>query len=145
MRELKPDPLNAQLSEPLGFWMYFVGVLEPADLSPNEMRINREDRPWIELIGPMQHAGQQKPSLWTGRRLQGWLHELKQRTAARMTGLETVEARGCDAGEMLFEYSLSLWERNESKAAQAQARLRSMLPEQTFGALFPEAPTKSAR
>jgi spermidine synthase len=69
IQESRPAPLNPHLREPIGFWMHFVGVLEPADLPSGETRISREDSPWVELIGPLRHAGQAGSELLTGRRL----------------------------------------------------------------------------
>jgi hypothetical protein len=42
-----------------------------------------------------------------------------------------------DAGDWLFEFSLALAERNDTAAQAAQERVRALLPEAAFRALFP--------
>jgi len=145
IRELHPDPLNPQLAEPIAFWMHFVGVLELPDLPADENRINRENHPWLELMGPLQHAGQRADTLCTGRRLQAWLNQVKQRSAGRVASLGALESAGSRAGDLLLEFSLSISERNETGARAAQNQLRSLLPERAFKAIFPEDPSGTPR
>lgn len=139
IRELRTDPSNPQLAEPVLFWMHFAGVLEIGSLPAGESRINREDRPWVELIGPMQHAGQPETSAFTGRRLQTWLHQVKQQSAGRVPALGEVETAGSRAGDLLQEFALSLSERNQPAAQAAQTQMRGLLSESAYRILFPAA------
>ena len=63
-----------------------LGVIEPGDLPESDLRVNREDRPWIELLGPMLHAGGNKDKLFIGRRLQPWLDQVRIRSVERSAG-----------------------------------------------------------
>jgi hypothetical protein len=135
LRVARPDPTNAHIASPAGVWLYFAGVLEAADLGPDDGRINRDDRPWLELLGPWNGRGAQ--ARLTGRRLQAWLADVRRRSAPRITALGPAEHRAMDAGEWLFELSLALAERNDAAAQAAQERVRALLPEATFRALFP--------
>lgn len=135
-REMRPDPSNPQLAEPIAIWMHFAGVLEPRDLPANETRIHHEDRPWIELIGPLRRGG--APPV-TGRLLQAWLSQVRRRSAERLGALGMMELAGMEAGELLHEFALSLWEGDESAARSARLRLQGLLPEVTFKTIFPEA------
>src|SRR5690606_2338398 len=77
LAEMKVDPTNPHLRAPGVFWMHRVGVVAPSDLPASDDRLNREDLPWIELLGPMLHAGGNKEKLFTGRKLQVWLEEVR--------------------------------------------------------------------
>ena len=134
IRELRLDPLNPQLAETPAFWMHFIGVIHAQDLASNENRINREDRPWIELLGPMRHG---RESLCIGRRFQAWLSELKQQTRGRSPNLNATEAAGFEAGDLMLEFTLLLSEENQTTANEVQAHLRSLLPVQAFKKIFP--------
>lgn len=128
--ECTPDSTNPQLADPIAVWMYLAGVLEPADLPAGETRVHRDDRPWLELLGPLRSAA------LAGRREQEWLAELGRRSSGRLAGLGERERRGMAAGATLFEFTLSLRERDEAGAREARSRLRELLPEATFRAIF---------
>jgi spermidine synthase len=133
-RAATADPANLHLGDAAGVWLYFAGVLEPADLGTDDARINRDDRPWLELRRP--GGGTEEPRC-TGRRLQAWLAELRRRSEPRLDALGPSEQRAMEAGDWLFELSLALAERNDTAAQAAQERVRTLLPEATFRALFP--------
>jgi spermidine synthase len=139
LRELRLDPLNPQLAEPAAFWMHFVGALRTQDLQGT--RINREDRPWIELLGPMRPA---REALCVGRRFQAWLGQVKQQTRGRAPNLNAMEAAGFEAGDLMLEFTLLLSEGNQPGARAVQARLQRLLPEHAFKKIFPETPEKRA-
>jgi spermidine synthase len=143
LREMRPDPLNQQLVEPAAFWMHFVGELRPEDLPAGDARINSEQRPWVELIGPRHHAGAGAGVLFTGRRLQAWEREVAQRSIERFQALGPAERSGIEAGDVLLEFALALSERDEAAARTAHTRLRGLLPPRAFDAIFP--PTAEER
>ena len=137
LAEMQPDPSNPQLRSPDDFWMNFVGVLEASDLPASETRLNREDRPWIELLGPMLHAGGNQETLFTGRRLQVWLDDVMLRSRDRAGPLPERESSAVTAGSVLAEMTLCLAEGNGTGARAAQEHLRQMLPDEAFRLLFP--------
>ena len=137
LAEMQPDRSNPQLRSPDAFWMNLVGVLEISDLPTNETRLNREDRPWIELLGPMLHAGGDPQSLFTGRRLQAWLDQVTQRSRNRMEPLLERESSAVAAGRVLAEMTLCLAEGDRAGAVAAQERLKQTLPAAAYQSLFP--------
>lgn len=136
LAEMQPDPLNPQLRTPETFWINLVGTLEAADLGAGETRLNTEDRPWIELLGPMLHAGGSQETLFTGRRLQAWLEQVRLRSQPRLGPLPGQEA-SIVAGSLLAEMTLCLAEENPAGARAAQARLRQTLPAAVYQSMFP--------
>ncbi|HTO05207.1 MAG TPA: fused MFS/spermidine synthase, partial [Opitutus sp.] len=136
LMEMKPDPTNPHLRAPGIFWMHRVGVLRAADLPDADRRLNREDLPWIELLGPMLHAGGNKEQLFTGRKLQAWLNEVGARASARSPELPALEAGGVVAGKIFTELVLCLAENNSAGADAAQERLRQALPESAYRQLM---------
>jgi spermidine synthase len=135
LRVATADSANAHIASADGVWLYFAGVLEPADLADGDTRVNRDDRPWLELLGPWDEGDAQERC--TGRRLQAWLADLRRRSEPRLGALGARERRAMEAGDWLFELSLALAERNDTAAQSAQERVRALLPEATFRALFP--------
>jgi hypothetical protein len=125
-------------------WSWLLGGILVA-LSPWLFFQMTDDRPWIELLGPMQHTGQRAASLCTGRRLQAWLNEVKQRSAGRMANLGATETAGAQAGELLLEFTLLSSERNQEEARAVQGQLRSALPERVFQTISPKEPFGTAR
>ncbi len=136
LAEMQPDPANPQLRSADAFWMNLVGGLEPGDLPPDETRLNREDRPWVELLGPMLHSGGSGDNLFTGRRLQLWLDRVAERSRNRAAPLPEREANAVAAGRVLAEMTLCLSAGDRAGALAARERLRQMLPAETFRLLF---------
>ena len=136
LAEMQPDHANPQLRSSDAFWMNFVGVLEAADLPANELRLNQENRPWIELLGPMLHAGGSQDALFTGRRLQAWLDQVRLHWREKQA-LPARETAATDAGSVLAAMTLCLAEGNRAGALAAQERLRQTLPADAFKILFP--------
>ncbi len=127
LREMQKDPLNPQLSDPVGVWMNFVGAIEARNFDGTDLRINSEDRPWIELLG-----GTKNRELCTGRTLQSVLNSISRRSPSQAPP----QLQGSKAGALLYEYTLSISEGNGASAAAAQAELKSILPQNVFSAVF---------
>lgn len=134
--EMRPDAANPHLGSPAAVWMNYVGGLEPGDLPTTDPRLNSEDRPWIELLGPMRHAGGDAGVVFTGRRLQAWLDRVKERTRDRGAALPEVEAAAVNAGSSLAEMMLCLAENDVVGADAAAERMRRLLPDETFRQLL---------
>ena len=136
LTEMQKDRSNPQLHASETLWMNLVGILETPDLSANETRLNREDQPWIEMLGPLLHAGGSPETLFTGRRLQAWLEQVRLRSRDRLGPLPGQES-SIMAGSLLAELTLCLAEENPSGVRAAQARLRQTLPTAAYQSLFP--------
>ena len=70
---------NPALAHPAGLWMFLAG---PLDLRMERFagaRRNRENQPWLEILGPLNHAGSPKGQtpLFVGRRLEAFLDQLR--------------------------------------------------------------------
>jgi hypothetical protein len=137
LSEMRPDASNRELSSPEIFWMHFVGMLELSDLPANDTRLNREDRPWVELLGPLNHTGGTNETLFTGRRLQSWLNQISERSRNRLGSLPDAQRSAMSAGATLSEMILCLSEDDHKGVRAAQARLKEMLRAETFHRLFP--------
>jgi len=135
LAEMKPDPTNPHLQLPGACWMHFAGMLEPADLSAHETRLNLEDRPWVELLGP---GAARRNDWFTGRPFQDWLDALRVRSLARPGLLTEAERAGVAAGGELGQMTVAMQENDEAGIAAAQERLRALLPPSTFRGLFPQ-------
>jgi spermidine synthase len=136
LAEMRGDPTNPQLQTPDGFWMSLVGGLEIANLPSDETRLNSEDRPWIELLGPMLHTGGSETSLFTGRRLQVWLDRVADRSQRSLALLPERESTAVKAGRVLAEMTLCISEDDRPGTMAAQKHLQQMLPAETFRELF---------
>jgi len=137
LAEMQPDPTNPQLVSPEAFWMNLVGVLHQVDLPAEETRLNREDRPWIELLGPMLHASGSRETLFTGRRLQTWLDRIGFDSRGKLGSISDRESTAIEAGRVLAEMTLCLAEGNRAGALDAQNRLKNSLPADAYRSLFP--------
>jgi spermidine synthase len=136
LREMRLDNANSELSSPEFFWMHRVGVIEAADLPSGEKRINREDQPWIELLGPMLHSGGKQEMLFTGRRLQEWLDKIRLRSRERVRSSNADTAVAQAAGASFAEVILRLAEGNSAGANAEREHLRTLLPDAVFRQLF---------
>ncbi len=132
---MTPDPANPHLAAPGAVWMHYVGAVTRADLPASEERVNSENRPWVELLGPRLHGGR-NDAVFVGRELEGWLQTLRARTLARETGLEEAQRRAMEAGAALAEMILKMREGNRGGAAVANERLRGLLPAETYRVLL---------
>jgi len=138
LAESRPDPANPQLAVPFGFWMGFLGLLEPADLDPSESRRHTEDHPWLELLGARTHRADAKArqGTFTGRPLQRWLAQTRNASSTRLPGLAETETAAIAAGDRLFEFSLALLENQPHLALQIRRDLERQFPPEVARAVF---------
>ncbi|MBI2926970.1 MAG: hypothetical protein HYY24_14845 [Verrucomicrobia bacterium] len=134
VRELRADQNNPHLAHEAGLWIFFVGPLASGDPEFLSVRRNREDRPWLELLGPMSHAGARRGDrgVFVGRSLEAYLENVRGKSLQH----SPVEALGeprllwRQAGTRLAGASLLL---AEGKKAAADARtaeaLRNLPPQ----------------
>jgi len=123
------DPTNPYLSDPAGLWLYFIGPVDPHDPWLTGARINRDDRPWIELLTPASGAGSGRRGL-VGRpatalldRLRG---SLRGGPAERLLGAARTGYRA--AGRRLWEASLLGMEGRDEEADAVGLEVVSALP-----------------
>jgi spermidine synthase len=133
---MRPDPANPHLGSAEVIWMHRVGVITMADLAAGDTRINTEDRPWVELLGPLLHAGGNKAELFTGRRLQNWLVKIREKTRQRAGMLPPTEEAGMRAGAVFEQLTLCLSEDDRDGTAAAEQQLREILPEDSLRQLM---------
>jgi spermidine synthase len=136
IRLMTPDSQNVHLSHASAVWMHFIGCIEARELPSAESRINREDRPWVEILGPLLHAGESQEELCTGRRLQRWIQNTWKDPVARSCNLSPAVGRASQAGDLMYEFSLELSEGKRDRAKQAQSRLREELTPEVYRSLF---------
>lgn len=137
LREMRPEPENPHLSDPVAFWMYYVGELTLAQRPEAARRINHEQHPWIELNGPLEHAGLSAADLCTGRRLERVLESIVSRETPSSLPNDSAMRTGRQAGQVLYEHSLSLLDDNAERMRSTRAQLSALLHEKTYRILFP--------
>jgi spermidine synthase len=136
IEELRPDPSNPQLADAMGLWMQFMGSLDRSDLATIGSDLNRQNQPLIELLGPRQHAGNDRSKLLIGRRLQNWTKNLRD-PSANFIQLSSIENSASSAGNLLFEFTLLISEGRESEARAVQEQIRILVPQRFYQNLFP--------
>ena len=126
LKELAEDPANPHLFHPSGVWMFLVGALPADDPRFAHVRRNSMNAPWLEIIGPLAHAGLTRTNLFVGRRLEAFLREVRQRPAdgTSLPGLSAEAWRWRDSGARIAEAALLM---NEGKGAEAEAILEQVL------------------
>jgi spermidine synthase len=134
--QMRADPTNPQMESPEDFWMNFIGELDATKLDGNELRLNLDDQPWVEILGPLRHTGASDGKVFTGRALQKWERALTQSSQAQLNTLPPTQAAAVRAGDTLAEMTLCLYEQNTAGAKAAQSKLREELPEPAFRRLF---------
>jgi spermidine synthase len=132
---MKADPANPQLIDDFAVWMNFIGIVDRNDVNP-KWRINSENRPWIELTGPISHPNSSGDNLLVGRRWQKWYNKLRGVSLARFDAGER-EFAAMRAGEALMEFTLCLSEQNQRGAARAQEEIQQLVPPNVYRGLFP--------
>lgn len=127
VRELKPDVTNSMLAHPAGVWLYFVGPLQPTMDRFRTARRNREDRPWLEILGPRSHAGSSHGTaeLFVGRRLEDFLNTIR---SMLMKSLSDAENSWREAGAQLGTATILQSEGKPGEAAQLMQAVGSKLP-----------------
>ena len=140
VRELKPDPANASLAHVAGLWMFLAGPLDPKETRFAQARRNRENEPWLEILGPLTHAGSPrgKTQLFVGRRLESFLIGLRARPIAGtpLALLDAQHVQWRNAGAGLCEASLLLAEGKKDAANAMMQKAEAQLPAEIRGALF---------
>lgn len=134
LSQQKPDPANPHLITDYALWMNFIGSIKQTDVNP-KWRINSEDRPWLELLGPTSNARKNAP--FTGRPFQNWCQELNATSLSRFHATE-LESTAMHAGNLLFDFTLSLSEENQPAATRAQSELQQLLPPALYTIIFPQ-------
>ena len=126
LQELVQDPANPHLFHPSGVWMFLVGALQSDDPMFTGVRRNSVNAPWLEILGPLAHAGLNRSQLFVGRRLEAYLQQVRQRSVLG-TSLEELSAEAWpwrEAGARIAEGSLLM---NEGKTAEGEAILEQVL------------------
>jgi len=137
LSEMMTDPANPHLNLPEAVWMYEVGTLHFGDLDGTELRVNSENRPWIELMAPLEHAGVDPARLFIGRKLQAWLESVRAKTPRGEAGQRgTARVAASEAGDMFAGMLLDLEEGQQERAAAAQMRLKRILPAELYRVFF---------
>jgi spermidine synthase len=144
LRELKPDEANPSLLHPAGLWMFLVGPLDPKEERFVRARRNRENEPWLELLGPLNHAGSRRGGspLFVGRRLETFLNELRARSLAgsMLARLDVSHARWRDAGAKVAMASILTAEGNPRGADSLLKQAVLMLPREIRSAFDSAVP-----
>jgi len=133
---MQKDPANPQLQSSENFWMNYIGEISPAQLNDQETRLNVDDHPWVEILGPLLHTGPNERYAFTGRALQKWEKFIQAQSTSKLAVLPKAEVAAVDAGDALAEMTLCMWEQNTAGAQTAQAKLHALLPESAFRELF---------
>ncbi len=142
VRELTPDAANSHLIDPAGLWVFYVGALNPKSSMFTDVKRNHENRPWLEILSPLAHAGETRdgPRVFVGRELEKFLSKIR---AEPLKGFHTVKLQPQqlewrDAGAQMSEASLLV---AEGKSASADELLRAAvnrLPLEVRRAFAPE-------
>jgi spermidine synthase len=109
LHELQPDPANRILKHQAGFWMFYVGALDPSTPQFRSARRNRENQPWLEILGPRDRAGT-KSGGFAASDLEGFLVQIQNapQPAKPFTGLGPNHLRWQQAGANIARGSRSL-------------------------------------
>jgi len=126
------DPSNPQLQHAPAFWMHLVGIAEP--LSPTGLKPrqkNSEAWPQVEMR-------MNRPTLFVGRALQAWENEVwnGRATSAFRKNLPADAANGLEAGRLMREFTLLMFEGRQNEANGVQQRLRPLLGEEAARSVF---------
>ncbi len=130
---LKPDPSNPFLVHPAGLWMFLGGALDPKSERFSRALRNRENRPWLELLGPLRHAGnaEGQAPLFVGRPLEGFLDQVRAtptQTGGLLRRLGAEELGWREAGAHVGAASIEVSEGHPAEAARELQRAIPLLP-----------------
>lgn len=147
---LQADATNPHLVHPAGLWLYLVGLLDPKEERFMRARRNRESRPWLEILGPLRHAGSSRSDvpLFVGRRLESFLDELRSRPLAGslLAPLDSRHQQWRDAGAALGTVSILTAEGSLREADALFQQTVSTLPPEirnAFDGAIPSPPTSA--
>jgi len=148
LREVKSDDANPTLAHPAGLWMFLAGPVDPAADRFARARRNRENEPWLEILGPLNHAGlsRGKASLFVGRRLEAFLQELREdpTTGTSLAGLDSAMLQWRSAGAKLAEASNLTMEGKHREAEVVLRQTISIFPSEIRGFFVPPPPPANA-
>jgi spermidine synthase len=143
VRELRTDETNLHLAHAAGLWMFLVGPLDAKAARFANARRNREGTPWLELLGPLTHAGSihGREPLFVGRRLESFLGEISKQSLAGspLARLDAEHLRWRDAGARLRQGTLLMAEGKQAEAQmqEAAAALPSTVQQALLGTNAP--------
>jgi spermidine synthase len=143
VRELQKDETNLHLAHAAGLWMFLAGALDAKDARFAKARRNCEPTPWLELLGPLTHAGSSygREPLFVGRRLESFLGEISKQSieGSPLARLVAEHLRWRDAGTRLREATLLVGEGKEAEAQmqEAAAALPSKIQQALLGTNAP--------
>ncbi len=136
LSQMKPDPANAHLVPSAIFWMHYLGSIERSRVADRDVALNTDDRPVIELLGPLRRGEHQERAL-IGRRLQRFMEAMLPDSDPGPLNLTANEQAGVRAGKLFEELLLLIAEGNATRAREVQSQLRAVLPDEQFKLLFP--------
>jgi spermidine synthase len=143
IRELRMDETNLHLAHAAGLWMFLAGPLDAKGARFANARRNRERTPWLELLGPLMHAGSihGREPLFVGRRLESFLGEISKQSleASPLARLGAERLRWRDAGARLREATLLMAEGKQAET-QMQEAAAALPPEVQRALLGTNAP-----
>jgi len=149
IRELQPDNTNPTFAHPAGLWMFLAGPLEPGSERFIHARRNRENEPWLEILGPLNHAARGRTPLFVGRQLERFLNEIRSRPVAGtpLARLDSPHFQWRLAGGKLAEVAMLTFEQRTQEAELLLKQLIPVLPAEiraVFGGSAPAAPVSNA-
>lgn len=132
LREPNADKANPALAHAAGFWMFLAGPLDPREPRFARARRNRENEPWLEILGPLAHAGSSRgrAPLFVGRPLELFLSELRARPLGDtpLARLNDGARQWREAGAKLSEASILAAEGKNREAGVLLKEAISELP-----------------
>jgi spermidine synthase len=144
VRELRRDETNLHLAHAAGFWMFLVGPLDAKDARFAKARRNRERTPWLELLGPLTHAGSShgREPLFVGRRLEPFLEVISKQSleGSPLARLDAEHLRWRGAGARLREATLQMAEGKQTQLQEAVAALPREVQQALLGTNAPPPP-----
>jgi spermidine synthase len=124
-----PDPSNPYLSHPAGLWLYFVGVLDPADGRFASAPRNRDGSPWVELRGPRLHGERGGAAGFVGRALKARLDTVRAPPLIGMAAaLDPAHLEWRELGAQIWEASLLSFEGDDAAADRMGLAALARLP-----------------
>jgi spermidine synthase len=139
VHELQMDETNPHLAHAAGLWMFLAGPLDARDVRFANARRNREPTPWLELLGPLGHAGSSdgREPLFVGRRLESFLGEIAKQSieGSPLARLDAERLRWRDSGTRLREATLLVAEGKQAETLMraAGAALPSIVQQALLG------------
>ena len=146
VRELKADAANPSLVHPAGFWIFLVGPLDPREERFARARRNQENEPWLEILGPLNHASSSLGDvpLFVGRRLESFFDGVRTRPLADtpMARLGAIRLQWRQAGARLGAVSILTAKGNHREAEALMRETVLALPTEIRAAFDPTAPPR---